>query len=185
MPMVDGPGRIIKHTPWKGWATTTTVATLDLILREWARRFPNRQPILVGNMSARNGGKLKPHSSHQSGRDVDLSYPQIWDHKEELNWRTMDAKNLDRDLTWSLLELLRETGAVEVVLMDTKIQRLLYEFALETHRYSKKQLESWLEYPRGPGAGHPLVRHVRGHQDHVHVRFKCTAAETRCESKRH
>jgi murein endopeptidase len=183
MPMVDGPGRVLKHTPWKGWATQTTVATLDLILREWERRFPKRQPILVGNMSARSGGRLKPHSSHQSGRDVDLSYPQIWDRKEELNWRTMNASNLDRDLTWSLLELLTETGAVEVILIDTKIQRLLYEYALETHRYSEKELENWIEYPGSPRAKKPLIQHVPGHEDHIHVRFKCTAAETRCQSR--
>jgi hypothetical protein len=183
MPMVDGPGRILKHTPWKGWATQTTVATLDVILREWERRFPKRQPILVGNMSARAGGRLKPHSSHQSGRDVDLSYPQIWDRKEELNWRTMNASNLDRDLTWSLLELLVETGAVEVILIDTKIQRLLYEYALETHRYSEKELENWMQYPGNSSAEKPLIQHVPGHEDHIHVRFKCTAAETRCQSR--
>jgi murein endopeptidase len=185
MPMVDGPGRVLKHTPWKGWGTRTTVATLDLILREWERRYPKRQPILVGNMSARNGGRLKPHSSHQSGRDVDLSYPQIWDRKEELNWRTMSAVNLDRDLTWSLLELLRESGAVEAVFIDSKIQRLLYEHALETGRYSKKELENWMEYPRTPGSGSPLIQHVRGHEDHIHVRFKCTSAESRCQSREH
>ncbi|HVI02886.1 MAG TPA: penicillin-insensitive murein endopeptidase [Enhygromyxa sp.] len=183
MPMVDGPGRILKHTPWKGWATTTTVATLDVILREWERRFPKRQPILVGNMSARSGGRLKPHSSHQSGRDVDLSYPQIWDRKEELNWRTMTASNLDRDLTWSLLELLRESGAVEVILIDTKIQKLLYEYALETRRYDEKQLENWMQYPGSARAEKPLIQHVPGHEDHIHVRFKCTAAETRCQSR--
>ncbi|NVB37607.1 penicillin-insensitive murein endopeptidase [Pseudenhygromyxa sp. WMMC2535] len=183
MPMVDGPGRVIKHIPWKGWATRTTVATLDAVLREWARRFPSRQPILVGNMSAREGGRLKPHSSHQSGRDVDLSYPQIWDRKEELNWRTMDSKNLDRELTWSLLELLRETGAVEVIFIDSKLQKLLYDHAVATKRHSKAALREWMEYPNPPGSGSPLIRHVRGHADHIHVRFKCTAAEDRCKSR--
>lgn len=183
MPMIDGPGRELKHTPWKGWATTTTVATLDLVLREWARRFPDRQPILVGNMSARNGGRLKPHSSHQSGRDVDLSYPQIWDRKEELNWRTMDSKNLDRELTWSLLELLRETGAIEHIFIDSKLQKLLYDYARDTERHSKAELAEWMEYPKPPGSGSPIIQHVRGHVDHIHVRFKCTSAETRCQSR--
>lgn len=183
MPMVDGPGRILKHTPWKGWATTTTVGTLDLILKEWARRFPNRQPILVGNMSARDGGRLKPHSSHQSGRDVDLSYPQIWDRKEELNWRKMDAQNLDRELTWELLELLRETGAIEVIFIDSKLQKLLYEHARATERYTESELAEWLEYPKPPGSGHPMIQHVRGHDDHIHVRFKCTESETRCKNR--
>ena len=183
MPMVDGPGRILRHTPWKAWATRTTIATMDLVLREWARRHPNEQPIIVGNLSARNGGRLKPHSSHQSGRDVDLSYPQIWDHKAELAPQVMDERNLDRRLTWELLELLKETGALEAVFIDSKLQKLLYEYALETGRYGKKQLENWMEYPRTPGTGSPIIQHVKGHADHLHVRFQCTAAETRCASR--
>ncbi|WP_181197732.1 penicillin-insensitive murein endopeptidase [Enhygromyxa salina] len=183
MPMLDGPGRILRHTPWKAWATKTTVATIDLVLREWARRYPNRQPIIVGNLSARNGGRLKPHSSHQSGRDVDLSYPQIWDHKSELAPQVMTERNLDRELTWSLLELLHETGGVEVIFIDSKLQALLYEYALETGRYSKKELKNWMEHPGSPGSGSPLIQHVRGHGDHLHVRFKCAPSESRCASR--
>jgi hypothetical protein len=186
MPMVDGPGRILRHTPWKAWATQTTVATIDAVLREWARRYPNEQVIIVGNLSARAGGRLNPHSSHQSGRDVDLSYPQIWDHSSELAPQVMDERNLDRELTWSLLELLRETGAIEAVFIDEKLQRLLHEFAINTRRYDEKQLKTWMEYPGTPGNGSPnspLIQHVRGHADHLHVRFKCTATESRCESR--
>jgi hypothetical protein len=183
MPMVDGPGRILRHTPWKAWATRTTVATIDLVLREWARRYPSEQPIIVGNLSARGGGKLQPHSSHQSGRDVDLSYPQVWDHKAELGPQVMNERNLERNLTWALLELLHETGAVEHVFIDRKLQKLLYEFALETGRYSKKDLENWMEYPSSTGTGSPLIQHVPGHADHLHVRFKCTPSETRCASR--
>ena len=183
MPMIDGPGRILRHTPWKAWATEATVATLDAVLREWARRYPAEQVIIVGNMSARNGGRLKPHSSHQSGRDFDLSYPQKWDHKSELAPQVMSAVNLERNLTWSLLEILRETGALEHVFIDTSLQRLLYEYALETGRYSKKQLENWMEYPRSPGSGSPIIQHVRGHVDHLHVRLKCAPKESRCASR--
>lgn len=183
MPMVDGSGRMLRHTPWKAWATRTTVATIDLVLREWARRYPSEQPIIVGNLSARGGGRLQPHSSHQSGRDVDLSYPQIWDHKSELGPQEMNERNLERNLTWSLLELLHETGAVEAVYIDRKLQKLLYEFALETGRYGKKELENWMEYPSSTGTGSPIIQHVPGHSDHLHVRFKCTPSETRCASR--
>jgi hypothetical protein len=183
MPMVDGQGRILRHTPWKAWATRTTVGTIDLVLREWARRYPSEQPIIVGNMSARAGGRLQPHSSHQSGRDVDLSYPQIWDRKSELAPQDMNERNLNRELTWSLLELLHETGAVEAVYIDRKLQQLLYEFALESARYSKKDLENWMEYPSPTGTGSPFIQHVPGHSDHLHVRFKCTPGESRCASR--
>lgn len=183
MPMVDGPGRELKHTPWKGWGTSITVATLDAILREWARRYPTEQPILVGNMAARDGGRLEPHSSHQSGRDVDLSYPQNWDRKEELNWRKMNSDNLNRELTWALLDILRESGGVEGIFIDSKLQKLLYDHAISTQRYTKVELEEWMEYPRAPGSGTPLIQHVRGHEDHIHVRIKCTDGETECQSR--
>jgi hypothetical protein len=183
MPMVDGPGRILRHTPWKAWATRSTVATIDLVLREWARRYPSEQAIIVGNLSARAGGRLQPHSSHQSGRDVDLSYPQIWDHKSELAPQDMTERNLNRELTWSLLELLHETGALEHVFIDRKLQKLLHEYALETGRYGEKDLENWMEYPSSTGTGEPVIQHVPGHSDHLHVRFKCTPNESRCASR--
>ncbi|MCA9683983.1 MAG: penicillin-insensitive murein endopeptidase [Myxococcales bacterium] len=28
-----------------------------------------------------------------------------------------------------------------------------------------------------------MIQHVRGHEDHIHVRFQCTKAESRCQSR--
>jgi murein endopeptidase len=183
VPMVDGPGRILRMEPWKSYATGHNVALLDAILREWSRRYPNDRPLLVGNMAQRAGGRLKPHSTHQSGRDVDLSYPQVELSGEEYNWREMNAKNLDAARTWDLLELLYETGAVEMVLIDTALQRLLHEHALAQRRVPKGELPAWLEYPRRPGTTEAFVRHHPGHVDHLHARFHCRPEERRCTSK--
>ncbi len=180
MPMPEGPGRVLKHIPWKGWATVEAVAVMDAVLRSWDA-LDTGQPILVGNMSSRNGGPLKPHQSHQSGRDIDLSYPQIIDERDELNWREMSVANLDRDLMWTLLELLNDTGAVEVVYVDTKLQKLLYDWAIQTGRVPRRDLNRWLEYPRKPGqAKYARVQHSRGHSDHMHVRFSCPKSHRRC-----
>ena len=181
IPMPEGPGRVLKHIPWKGWATPEAVAVMDSVLRSWDE-LDAGQPILVGNMSSRKGGRLKPHQSHQSGRDIDLSYPQIRRPKEELNWREMTDANLDRELTWKLLELLNDTGAVEVIYVDTKIQKLLYDWAIKTGRVPRADLSRWLEYPRAPGrAKSARVQHSRGHSDHMHVRFSCPRSHRRCK----
>src|SRR5690606_34206732 len=132
VPMLAGPGRILKMIPWKSWGTGTTVATLDRVLEQWAKRG-SPQPILVGNLSSRHGGPLEPHSTHQSGRDVDLSYPQKMRPGEELNWREMSTDNLDAAETWALLFLLVQSGAVEAMFMDRSLQKILYDHALE-HR---------------------------------------------------
>lgn len=181
VPMVEGPGRVLKMIPWKSWGTAHTVALLDQVLRRWAERG-KVQPVLVGNMSSRKGGRLEPHSTHQSGRDVDLSYLQKLPEGEELNWRTMTAQNLDAAETWMLLKLLRSTGKVEVIFIDSSIQKLLYDHAVANDTVPKAALPRWLQYPKS-GGRRALVQHVKGHVDHIHVRFKCQPHETRCKSR--
>jgi len=184
VPMVDGPGRLLKMEAWKSYATAYNVAVLDAILRQWAKRFPEDRPLLVGNMSAAKGGRLRPHSTHRSGRDVDLSYPQkIVPGEEEYNWREMSERNLDPDRNWALLELLVESGELEVVLMDSKLQKILYDHALASGRVAKGELGFWLEYPRQPGTVETIVRHHAGHVDHLHARFRCQPSEARCKSR--
>ncbi|GEM_PF-1177917 len=183
VPMMEGPGRILKATPWKCWGTIETVSTLDAILREWEHRKPGGQPVLVGNMSAPMGGKLSPHRSHQSGRDVDLSYIQIENPKEELNWREMSKSNLDAGRTWDLLKLLVESRRVQAIFIDSKIQKLLYRDAVANRRIAKTRLSRWIEYPRQPGTTSAIIRHVPGHRDHIHVRFKCSDGDRGCKSR--
>jgi murein endopeptidase len=183
VPMVEGPGRELKAIPWKSWGSQTTVAILDHLLRDWADRG-HTQPILVGNMASRSGGRLPPHSTHQSGRDVDLGYPQKLAAGAELNWVNATDKTLDAAATWDLLLSLARSGTVEVIYMDRGIQKLLYEHAVNTKLMPKAKLAGWMEYPKPTGSGNPLMQHVKGHIDHLHVRFRCQPHETRCKSRK-
>jgi murein endopeptidase len=178
--MLEGPGRIIYAARWKTWGTAATVAHLDFVLRQWARSFPSAPPVLVGNLSARKGGHLPPHSSHQSGRDVDVSYIAKWDGKSEVSWQKMNAQNLDAALTWELLRLFVSTGAVELIFIDYDLQRLLYDHAKARRLFSPEQLALWLQYPDGPTTRGRIIQHVPGHADHIHVRFACRSTEPRC-----
>ena len=180
VPLPEGEGRIIKATPAKTWATRRTVGLLDAVLRAWPKLEPHGDPLLVGNMSRRRGGKLPPHHTHQSGRDVDLGYPQVRNPNETYNWRDMSAANLDSRRTWRLLHLLKATGELERVFIDRSLQKVLYDYAIEHNVLSKADLATWLEYPRAPGDGAPIVQHVPGHVDHLHVRFSC-GGQSGCE----
>ena len=182
VPMVDGPGRMMKMIGWKSFGTANTVAVLDKVLRRW-QETGHRQPVLVGNMSSRTGGKLAPHSTHQSGRDVDLGYMQLLPAGEELNWRLMDGRNLDAKETWALMSILVQTGQVEVIYVDREIQKLLYDYAVKQQLMPKSALARWMEYPSPTGSGAPVMQHVKGHADHMHVRFKCQPHEKQCQSR--
>ncbi len=182
IPMMEGPGRVIRATPWKTWGTSSTVRVIDLALSEWIRRMPSGPPIIVGNLSARKGGRLEPHSTHQSGRDVDLSYPHEPAESEELTWQEMSERNFDAAKTWVLLDVLVETGGIDRIFIDRSLQKLLYEHAMAHQTVPKAELSSWLEYPGRSGGAETIVTHVSGHTDHIHVRVACPPSHTRCKS---
>jgi murein endopeptidase len=182
VPMVEGPGRRILAIGWKTWGKDTSIAMLDHVLDQWAKRG-NVQDILVGNIANRTGGRLEPHSTHQSGRDVDLGYPQKLAPGAELNWQEMTAANLDAAETWELLFLLGDSGAVEEIYIDREIQKLLHKHALESELLSKGALAKWMEYPRPTGTQGVLITHVPGHTDHMHVRWSCVRGDSRCKSR--
>jgi len=177
MPMPDGPGRHITALRWKTWATRSTVMELDGVLRRWARQ---KQPdVLVSNLSARHGGPLSPHKTHQSGRDVDLGYLTKRDADE---WHHVTPSTLDAEKTWKLLKLLVDGGNVEVVFMDRSLQRALLDHALAHGTIERGRLAHWLEVAKGARRGGPIVKHVPGHSDHFHVRFACRTSEPECRS---
>lgn len=185
VPMLEGPGRELRPHRVKLWGTAGTVARLDWVLRQWKARYPEHHDILVGNLSYRRGGKVEPHRTHQSGRDVDLSFIQRWDGIAPVTWQNMDALNFDPKGNWLLIELLAETGSLAVVFVDYSLQKLLYDYALETGRYSEAELAQWMQYPQGQNTRGRIIQHAPGHVDHIHVRFACSPSDTRCQEDEH
>jgi penicillin-insensitive murein endopeptidase len=119
---------------------------------------------MIGHISGKNGGYLKPHLSHQSGRDVDLGYYYLGGSRW---YARADAQNLDRDRTWALVRAIVTETDVELLLIDRSIQSLLVEYA-----ESKGEDKEWLELLfRGKGSVPPIIRHASGHATHLHARF--------------
>jgi hypothetical protein len=92
-------------------------------------------------------------------------------------------KNLDRAATWALIRNLVTTedddGGMQVIFLDFEVQGILYKWA-KANGVSDKRLAKIFQYPHGRGASAGLVRHEPNHADHLHVRFKCAAADRNC-----
>ena len=115
-------------SPGLSWGTKETVDALAHAIDAVAARFPNTPKAFIGNISARQGGHLPPHVSHQSGRDVDLGYYLTEGHRW---YATANRTNLDRARTWHLVRTLLADSDVDLVLIDLQIQRVLKTYALE------------------------------------------------------
>ncbi len=165
-----GPG----YVAWSAnaYATDETVSWIQWAAAQVAQQYPGSPPLVIGSLSAPNGGFLKPHKSHQSGRDADIGYFHT-NSSGARRFQATDASNLDAEKTWAFLEALLYTDDVAFVFMDYEIQAMVYS-ALLDNGWTEQTLSPLFQYPAGPGVPRGIIRHARGHADHFHVRFRCT-----------
>lgn len=159
----DGPFWTVVN-PKRAWGTAATITQLEASVRQVATRMPGPQRLFIGDLSRQDGGYIRPHRSHQSGRDADIGYYYLGKQKW---YAKANAENLDRARTWGLLKALMSEGDVEFVFMDRSIQALLRSHAEEIGEDSEF-LDSVFQRS---SKDETLVRHTYGHLTHFHVRF--------------
>jgi hypothetical protein len=170
--------------PYRAYGTSTTVELVHRVLADIVDRFPDIHTIAVGDLSAEQGGRISEHSSHQSGRDIDIGlifterpagYPD--------SFIVGTADNLDIEATFVLVEefakTAQEADGVQMIFLDFDLQGLLYHWALENGE-TEEYLARLFQFPHGRGASAGMVRHEPYHADHIHVRFRCPTGDSAC-----
>jgi len=179
-----GEGYFIRR-PWRSFGTQTMVDIIERVTTDVADRFYDTHLIAIGDLSAESGGHISDHSSHQSGRDVDIGlifkqkpigYPE--------SFVVGNAENLDLEATFVLVEELAKTasddGGALVLFLDFNVQGLLYNWALENGE-NPEYLAKLFQFPHGRGTCAGIVRHEPNHADHIHARFKCPSSDGHCQ----
>lgn len=164
----------IGTSPWfqlkrahTGWGTINTVLLLRKVASELALKFPGASPLVFGDISQKWGGRLAPHASHRRGNDIDITVPRVnADHQPD---STLPGQ-VDIGRTWELIRSLVASGSVEYVFLDYRLQKSIYEFAVAAG-LSEDTLAAVFQYPKGRGHRSGIIRHARGHSNHIHVRF--------------
>lgn len=181
----SGPG-YVRFRPLSPhyWGHPDLVRAIQAAAAAGARSFPGSPPLVVGDLSARNGGRIPGHSSHRSGRDVDL----LW-HVTGLDGTprrspgfikvgpdglaalppTDEHVVLDVERQWLLFRELLMSPYVDVqwLFVSRDVESLLVDHALA--RGEPAELVWRAETTmRQPSDGAP-------HDDHVHVRIACSA----------
>jgi penicillin-insensitive murein endopeptidase len=144
--------------------------------------FPGGEPLVVGDLSARFGGKIARHHSHRSGRDVDLLWyltrldgtpvrstsfvPISGAHPGRLSRH--GYVQLDTAREWALIAALLSSPYLDVQFL-----------------YSSKAVEALvLEHARAIGVDPALIERAADvmlepadslpHDDHLHLRIACS-----------
>lgn len=179
----DGDGYHIRR-PWRAFGTRTTVDFIEQVIARVRARFPHAHVLAIGDLSARHGGHITQHHSHQSGRDADIGL--IYKHKPAgypARFVAATADNLDCAATYALVRgfarTARRDGGVQMMFLDYNVQGLLYHWAKQ-HGVSEETLDRTFQYPHGRDSHDGLVRHWPNHVSHLHVRFKCSHRDVAC-----
>jgi penicillin-insensitive murein endopeptidase len=180
------PGRTLH------WGTEELVGLLERVGAEMRRRFGAR--VTVGDLSARHGGPVLRHRSHQSGRDADVCFfaraytprgpgapVELDDYVSfDRNGRSIDGRHVfDTARNWALLEALLSDRRVRVeqVFISAPLRQRLLAYARE-HGVDNALLDRaalTLFQPRG----------VSPHDNHFHVRIECPAGDLQCRAGVH
>ena len=157
--------------PGHAWGTRETVDALTLIIDRVNERFPGCAPLPIGHISARNGGHLSPHVSHQAGRDADVGYYYRTPVRAFIR-ATQD--NLDLPRTWALVKAAVKETNVDMIFVDQGVQRIIADYALANGE--DPSFVDAVFQVRGKNA-RAVVRHAKGHNNHLHFRFHSPLAE--------
>jgi murein endopeptidase len=149
--------------PDLAWGTQETVDSLSTAFRAVHAQFPKSVPARLSHIGAKNGGYLRPHKSHQSGRDADIAF--FYKKDQAPGGRGKRERFIDPVRSWALLRALITQTDVQLILVDRGIQDVLRKYAL-----AAGEDRAWLDRVFRSGKA-SIVQHARNHRDHFHARF--------------
>jgi penicillin-insensitive murein endopeptidase len=136
--------------------------------------------LLVGDLSARSGGPLVGHNSHQSGRDADVGFYAVSAKGKSARLSRFmafgadgrpreggDALRFDDARNWAFVEALLSDKkvAVRYVFISNALRARLLSYAA-AKGVSKELLTQAAAAMMSPA-------HAEAHDDHFHVRMSC------------
>jgi len=165
VPLASAPGWHLID-PNGAFATEETAGFIRAAISTVHEIFPDTPAITIGDISFQAGGRMKRHATHQSGRDVDFGF--YYKGGASAWYVPGTTANLDLPRNWLLVRALLLRTDVETILLDARIQSLLYNYALRIG-----EDKDWLDriFQFGKGNAKALIVHVAGHRTHYHVRF--------------
>ena len=180
----SGPG-YVRYRPQGAyyWGTPELVGVIEAAARRVVDECGNGSLLVVGDLSARRGGRIERHQSHRTGRDADLLFYVMSPGGAPLASPGFVSFGADG--------LAPVPGTRQFVRFDVERNWQLVKACLTSSRasvqrlYVSHELEAlMIDYARARGEDAALVWHAEmvltepgdsaPHDDHFHLRVACT-----------
>jgi len=178
---LKGTPRLRQRANAHSWGLPQLVRLLQDAANKVARKHRGSM-LLVGDLSARAGGHLDGHNSHQSGRDADVGFYVMNSKGKPVaakRFIAFDSKGKARDLAWASFDDARNWALVEALLTSSKAE-VRYLFVSNALRgrllaHAAKQRVNKDLYTRAASVM-MSPEDADLHDDHFHVRIACPEA---------
>lgn len=169
--MTDSPGIHMRH-PELAWTVPEVVEHLRAAGDAVRRKHPGGMDLQISDISVRKGGKLKPHFTHRNGRDVDLRYYLLDVAPGDHTHHFVGPDKLDCKRLWTFIDTLVARNAVNLIYMDYRLQKALYDYAIKHLKRTPAELYSVISWPKAKRRTDAVIQHAKNHFSHMHIRFK-------------
>jgi murein endopeptidase len=161
------------------YGTDETIALIDYLGKRLHATYPHSAPMFIGDISKKGGGRVAPHGSHRTGRDVDIAFFEK-SNKERTHFNgRLSLSELDVEKSWFLIETLLLTDQVLYIFINSRLLGAFRAHAREVG-WDDVDLDRFFLMPDAKNR-RGLIRHASGHTYHFHVRFKCPPGAKRCQ----
>ncbi len=171
----EGVGFVVSPNRRSLFGTKETIAYVKDCCRRYRWKFAKGPPVNIGDLSAEDGGHLKQHLSHQSGRDVDLGYltkpPQRRGHFSH----AATVKNLDVPKQWFLVQCFLDKEDLQFIFLSRTVFNAMKDYVQKNPQFRRKYLRYFQGY-KG------VLKPDEEHLTHMHVRFLCPKGDPHCKN---
>ncbi len=170
--LIEEPAIFKLRRPHLAYGKPMLVQTIRAAAAAVQATSPQGVSIMVGDLSKDGGGCLPPHKSHRGGLDADIGFYFRGGYEPRV-LADATAQTIDGDRTWQFLRALLATGRLQYAFIHYDLQPALLEAALRAGETADSAAKL-IQYPRPiDQARSTPIRHLSGHDDHMHVRFHC------------
>jgi penicillin-insensitive murein DD-endopeptidase len=158
--------------------STDDMRNVLVSLGQYNQKFMNGYVTCIGDISKKGGGPLGTHSSHQMGLDADISYYFDDQSKQKgLVDAVASSKPIRAfmaDEQWAMFKALVAQGNVDRIFIHPALKKELCNVANRNG-----------DIKAGAAEGVPfetlrILRPESNHDNHFHLRLKCSMAQPRC-----
>jgi murein endopeptidase len=171
LPKLDGLYQ--RWDPARSYASAHVIPTIQIVSERMALELPLADPLMIGDISRKGGGRMEGHLTHHLGIDVDIGL-FMDDARQPLGgFVDVPPNRLDVHATWVLVRTLIDTGQVQFMLLDQSLIDVLKDYVVNDVGLDPDAVERLFPPPerRLAWSVRNVVKHAPKHKNHLHVRL--------------